>query len=72
MDTGKTIKILRVKMGLTQRKLASLLGVSPTALYNWESGRKDVSAKIAMRIVKVSKEHGIEMTLDEFFMGNEE
>lgn len=72
MDTGKRIKILRVEMGLTQRKLAALLNVTPTALYNWESCRKEVSAKVAMRIVKIAKEHGIDITLDEFFMGASE
>lgn len=72
MDIGKRIKILRVQMDLSQAKLAKLLGVTPTALYNWEANRKKVSATMAMKLLEVAKEHGVSMTLDEFFKGKDE
>lgn len=72
MDVGKRIKILRVQMGLSQAKLAKLLEVTPTALYNWETNRKKISATMAMKLLAVAKEHGVDMTLDEFFKGKEE
>jgi transcriptional regulator with XRE-family HTH domain len=72
MDIGKRIKILRVQMGLSQAKLAKLLNVTPTALYNWESNRKKVSATMAMQLLDVAKEYGVIMTLDEFFKGKDE
>ena len=37
--TGKLIKELRTEKGLTQKELASLLKVSPTAVSKWENGR---------------------------------
>ena len=36
--TGKLIRELRTEKGLTQKELASLLKVSPTAVSKWENG----------------------------------
>jgi transcriptional regulator with XRE-family HTH domain len=41
---ARTIKDLRQASGLTQLELANRLGVTPSAVYNWERGRNEPSA----------------------------
>ncbi len=40
----KTIKQLRTEAGLTQLELANRVGVTPSAVYNWERGHNEPSA----------------------------
>lgn len=40
----KTIKELRIAAGLTQLELAVRVGVTPSAVYNWERGKNEPSA----------------------------
>lgn len=37
--TGAEIKEARLKKGLSQQKLATLIGVSLQSVYNWETGK---------------------------------
>jgi putative transcriptional regulator len=37
---GKTMKNIRLKLGVTQKSLAGLIGVSPSVLSDYESGRR--------------------------------
>ena len=53
-----TIKELRKNKGLTQRKLAESLGVSPVTISAIEGGRLAVSAKLAGKIREV---YGVEL-----------
>jgi len=43
MDVGKNIKIIRAGTGLKQKKLAKLLGVSPSYFSQVESGKRNPS-----------------------------
>lgn len=38
------LKLLRTEKELTQIQVAKDLGVSQNAIYNWESGKRDVSS----------------------------
>ena len=38
-NIGNRIKEARVKAGMTQAEVANLVGVSPHAVWSWESGR---------------------------------
>lgn len=40
----RTIRELRGAAGLTQLQLAHALGVTPSAVYNWERGRNEPKA----------------------------
>lgn len=40
----KTIRELREGAGLTQVQLANKVGVTPSAVYNWERGRNEPKA----------------------------
>lgn len=37
---GKRIKVFREAKGLTKRELAEMMGVTPTTVYLWETGRR--------------------------------
>lgn len=45
--TGRTIKALREKRGLTQAALANRIGVSDKAVSKWETGEYDLVSSIA-------------------------
>jgi transcriptional regulator with XRE-family HTH domain len=40
----KTIRELREEAGMTQLELAVRIGVTPSAVYNWERGRNEPKA----------------------------
>jgi transcriptional regulator with XRE-family HTH domain len=40
----KTIREYREQAGITQLQLANELGVTPSAVYNWERGRNEPKA----------------------------
>lgn len=42
---GEHIRHVRLQRGLTQQDAAKLLGVVPSALLNWEKGRKEPSVE---------------------------
>jgi putative transcriptional regulator len=46
------VSAAREKLGLTQREMAILLGISPRTLQNWEQGQRepDQAAKILLRV----------------------
>ena len=51
---GFVLKLSRQTAGLTQEKLAELLGVDPTTVQGWESGRRPLAAVGAGELVKLS------------------
>jgi len=40
----KTVKQLRIEAELTQLQLANKVGVTPSAVYNWERGKNEPSS----------------------------
>lgn len=42
---GKTVRELREQQGLTQAELAHELGIAPSTIYTWESGKVIPSVK---------------------------
>ena len=51
-DIGKIIQFARVKEGLTQKELASILNVSPMAVSGWERGNRGLTVTKADIIFK--------------------
>ncbi|MBD1864204.1 MULTISPECIES: helix-turn-helix transcriptional regulator [Trichocoleus] len=47
---GSTLRQLRLRQKLTQRKLGQLLGVTDTTVRNWEKGREE--PKLTFRQIK--------------------
>ena len=50
---GRLIKIRRGELGLSQRKLAALVGVSAFTVLQWEKGRHLPSSRILPRLREV-------------------
>ncbi len=48
----KTIRELRQERGWTQLELANRLGVTPSAVYNWERGKFEPTASMFRRIAR--------------------
>ncbi len=46
--TNEELKVLRLKLGLTQTQLAEKLGVTLSAIFKLESGENNMSKPVAM------------------------
>lgn len=51
MDTGKKIKDLRMKKGLTQQELGDIIGVTAQRVSAIESGRNKISLSLFNKII---------------------
>ena len=51
-ETGKKIVELRQKREITQKQLADYLGIGVPCLSLWESGKREVSAKMLTKLSK--------------------
>ena len=63
MNIGEKIKELRLERGLSQLKLAKLIGVSQKAIDYWERGVNEPKASYLISLVKT-----FEVSFDEFFL----
>lgn len=54
--SGKEIKIIRWKLGLTQAEFAKLANVSSKTVERWEAGRKEITGPVVV-LVKILSEH---------------
>ena len=55
------VKLIREKVGLSQSRFATLIGVSKRTLENWEQGRRHPTgpAKALLRILDADPEHAL-------------
>ena len=65
VEVGRRIRALRHEAGLSQSRLAKLIGCSPGAVGNWEQGQGCPTIKQAMKIVKK-----LNVSLDYIFRGH--
>ena len=66
VESGKRIKALRKKHGLTQEQLAEQLGVAANTIARIETGNRGVSIDLAIELVV-----RFDTTLDYIFLGRE-
>ena len=59
MITGKTLRAIRSLRGITQADLAIKAGISPTAIAEFETGKRDIRAST---IAKLCKALGVAVT----------
>lgn len=58
--TGDELRAARKRLGLTQAKLAALLGISDgRAVRRWESGRRDIPAPIVVLLTAILTSKGV-------------
>ena len=52
VEQAASVTAARAKLGLSQREMASLMGISPRTLQNWEQGQRepDQAAKMLLRV----------------------
>lgn len=62
---GNRIRQLRADLGLTQRELASMVGVLPSAIANYESGERIPRDEIKQRIADIG-----DRSVEEIFFTN--
>lgn len=58
--TGVDLPELRRRVGLSQAELARRLGYTRSALWHWESGRRDIPPEQVLRIVDLLSAAAIE------------
>lgn len=68
MSPSNMIFETRKKMGLSQTKLAKMIGVSGVALHHYEYGRRFPRIKTAYRIIEIAKLYGIAITLEDIYI----
>jgi len=56
--TGKEVRALRKKLGLTQLRLAELVGVAENSVARWERGEMRVRESAARLMQRLATEHG--------------
>jgi transcriptional regulator with XRE-family HTH domain len=65
MSSGKTIRSLRKRLGLTQVEFGEKLKIMQCNVSAYEIGNAKPSIKNAIKIVKFAKSHGIEIALED-------
>lgn len=64
MSVNKTLKNIRLNMGLTQKQLSKHLNITQGAVSHWEKGISNPSVTLANKIVKLATKHGVNCTLE--------
>ena len=59
MITGKTLRAIRAIHGISQAELADRAGISPTAIAEFETGKRDVRTRTVGKLFEVL---GVEVT----------
>lgn len=61
------LKAIRDRLGVSQAKMASLLGMSQGNISHCEQQIQDVSPEMARKIVCVSRELGVDVSFDDIY-----
>lgn len=67
MSTYKNIKNLRSRLEMTQLKFALAVGSTPTTIAKYEKGERNPSVKMAYKMIKLAKKHGIDIGIEDIF-----
>jgi DNA-binding XRE family transcriptional regulator len=59
-------KKLREKLGYTHVSLAEAVGIGHASVHNYESGRRKIPLALAVKLVELAKQSGIEIDVKYF------
>jgi repressor LexA len=63
MNIGENIKKMRESLRYSQREFAELLGISQTAVSQYELGQKQPSLGVVNKILKFAKQNKVKIKL---------
>lgn len=66
MSAAKIIKDLRINLCLEQKQLAQIIGVTPAAIGNYESGSRIPRFSIIKKFIELAKQNGMDIPVTEF------
>lgn len=62
------LKAIRKQLNLTQAELAKLIGCTQGNVGHYENKNQTISPEVAMQIISVARERGLEITLEDIYM----
>ena len=62
------LKAIRAQLKLTQAELAKLIGCTQGNIGHYENKNQTISPEVAIQIISVAKERGLEITLEDIYM----
>jgi DNA-binding XRE family transcriptional regulator len=62
------LKSVRKRLGLTQSGLALAVGVSQGNISHCETQRQELSPEIAVAVVRLAKNNGVHISLDDIYL----
>lgn len=65
MTTSETLKNIRLKLCVNKSEFAEMIGVNRSSISYYESGRSQPSFSTVRKIMKVAKEHGVDVKLED-------
>lgn len=63
----KNVKYIREQLGLSQDELAKIISVSQSSISNYERHKQEISPPVARRLVALSRNHGLKVSLDDIY-----
>jgi len=64
------VKQLRTQIGMSQAQLADALGVSQSLITHWETGRRQPSPQLALKIVSLASKHHQKITMESLYVSH--
>lgn len=62
------LKAIRKQLKLTQAELAKLIGCTQGNIGHYENKNQTISPEVAIQIISVAKDRGLEITLEDIYM----
>lgn len=62
------LRAIRKQLKLTQAELAKLIGCTQGNIGHYENRKQTIPPEVAMQIISVAKERGLEITLEDIYM----
>lgn len=62
------LKAIRKQLNLTQAELAKLIGCTQGNVGHYENKNQTISPEVAIQIISVARERGLEITLEDIYM----
>lgn len=67
MDPMHGVQQIRQRLGMTQAELAAAVGVTQSAVSQYERGDSQITPNVARRLIELAREHGVKATFDDIY-----